>query len=54
MENTITEKLQAIRRQYPEDTDIMDDEDLLLFCLRFFLDNAEMVQEMEEESIWNY
>ena len=54
MEYTITEKLQSIRRYYPEDTDMLDDEDLLLFFMRFFLDNAEMVQEMDEESIWNY
>ena len=54
MENTITEKLQAIRRQYPTETDIMDDEDLLLFCLRFFLDNSEMVQEMDDDTIWRF
>jgi len=54
MENTITEKLQEIRRRFPEDTELLDDEDLILFSLRFFIENCEMVQEMDDDSIWRF
>ena len=52
LESTITDKLQAIRNQYPQGSDLMDDEDLILFCLSFFTLNWETIQEMEEIDQW--
>ena len=54
MDHPITGYIADIRKEHPKETYLMDDEDIIIFCLNFFRQNNEMVQEMDDETIWRF
>ena len=54
MDHSITGYITDIRKEHPKETYLMDDEDIIIFCLNFFRQNNEMVQEMDDETIWGF